>query len=259
MPAADPVDCARRRAANGDDVTRLSWLVCLLLLAALIAPASALAATDAHRLAVPYRSQLDGNPYEEADCGPAVMAMVLGAYGHEVPTGEVRALVNDLQGTWGVYGAGSFIENLSTIAGLYGLQPRGLFPATPGAGRAKPGKNVLRRWTLAELRRALEAGQPVVPQVRYRGLPGHEQAQYWGDHFVVITGYEGDTFVYHDPVDRHEPGWHRRIRDEQLEAAWRSSEFPYAAFAVAGTNGRGVPSLAPPERRPGLLRRVAAE
>ncbi|HEY3081719.1 MAG TPA: C39 family peptidase [Chloroflexota bacterium] len=237
-------------------MTRLSWLLGLLLVVSLLLPASA-AAAETHRLAVPYRSQLDGNPYEEADCGPAVMAMVLAAYGRYVPTGEVRGLVNDLQGTWGVYEAGSFIENLAVIAGRYGLQARGLFPATPGAGKGKPGKNVLRRWTLAELRRALEAGQPVVPQVRYRSLPGHEESDYWGDHFVVLTGYDGDAFVYHDPVDRHGPGEDRRVPAAQLDAAWRTSEFPYAAFAVVGLDGRAVAPWTPP-RLPGLLRRVPA-
>jgi hypothetical protein len=186
------------------------------------------------------------------------MAMVLAAFGRYVPNAEVRGLVNDLQGTWGVYEAGSFIENLAAITGRYGLRARGLFPPTAGAGRAKPGKNVLRRWTLAELRHALEAGQPVVPQVRYRGLPGHEQSDYWGDHFVVVTGYQGDTFVYHDPVDRYDPGADRLVPASQLEAAWRSSEFPYAAFAVSGIDGRGVARWVPP-RLPGVLRRVAAE
>jgi hypothetical protein len=239
-------------------VTRLPWLLCLLLLAGLVLPTPPAAAVETHRLLVPYRTQLDGNPYEEADCGPAVMAIVLGAYGRKVPTGEVRAVVNDLQGTWGVYEAGSFIENLAAVARRYGLQARGLFPAVPGAGRARPGKNVLRRWTLPELRSALKAGQPVVPQVRYRGLPGHEQSDYWGDHYIVVTGYDGDAFVYHDPVDRYEPGANRRVPAAQLDAAWRASQFPYAAFAVVGSDGGGVARLVPP-RLPGLLRRVPAE
>jgi hypothetical protein len=240
-------------------VKRRPWLLCiLLLLAALPWPHAALAAPGTHRLIVPYRSQLDGNPYEEADCGPAVMAMVLGAYGRNVATADVRAIVNDLQGTWGVHEAGSFIENLALVARRHGLQARGLFPATPGAGTKKPGKNVLRRWSMAELRRAIDAGQPVVPQVKYRGLPGHERSDYWGDHFIVVTGYDGDAFVYHDPVDRHEPGAHRYVPAAQLEAAWRAGEFPYAAFAVVGPNGRGVPRFVPP-RLPGLLRLVPAE
>src|SRR5687768_8516976 len=41
---------------------------------------------DARWLPVPYRSQLDGNPYQMADCGPTSLAMVLGAFGREVPT-----------------------------------------------------------------------------------------------------------------------------------------------------------------------------
>ena len=236
---------------------RLSLLLGLLalLIAAAAAP-PALAAAGARRLEVPYRSQFDGNPYEEADCGPAVMAMVLGAYGWDVPTGEVRGLVNNLQGTWGVYEAGSFIENLAVVAERYNLRPLGLFPKGGGAFKP-PGKNVLRRWTLDELRRALDAGYPVVPQVHYRGLPGHEDAEYWGDHYVVVTGYFGDGFVYHDPVDKHEPGANRFVEAAQLAAAWQRSEFPYAAFAVAGPDLAGAPPLAPRPFR--MLKRIAAE
>jgi hypothetical protein len=40
-------------------------------------PSGAGAAGEARRLVVPYRSQLDGDPYQGGNCGPATMAMVV--------------------------------------------------------------------------------------------------------------------------------------------------------------------------------------
>src|SRR4051812_3082741 len=36
---------------------------------------------DGRVLSVPYRSQLDGTPYAQANCGPTALAMVLAYYG----------------------------------------------------------------------------------------------------------------------------------------------------------------------------------
>jgi len=188
------------------------------------------------RLLVPYRSQLDGSPYAGANCGPAVMGMVLAAYGREVPTADLRALVNDLQGTWGRYDEGTFIQNLAVIAERYGLRALDLYD-----GRR------LRRWTLEDVRRHLRAGHPVVPQVRFRDLPGRQESPYRGDHYIVITGYEGEVFLYNDPIDRDGPGMDRRISAAQFERAWRNADPRYAraALAVAGPNGGLTPVPSP--------------
>src|SRR5687767_3605135 len=129
--------------------------VVVLAVAALALLPGAAGAAEAQLLSVPYRSQLDGNPYQGADCGPTSLAMAMAAHGVVVPTRELRAQVNDLQGTWGVYDAGAAIANLALIAGRYGLIADGL----------KEGRG-LHRWTLGELRDRLDAGQPVVAQVR---------------------------------------------------------------------------------------------
>jgi ABC-type bacteriocin/lantibiotic exporter with double-glycine peptidase domain len=170
---------------------------------------------------VPYRSQLDGNPYAESDCGPASMAMALGYHGRNVPTRDLRALVNDLQGTHGMYDAGSTIESLAAIAQRHGLRALDLQNGSK-----------LRRWTIDDVRRHLEAGNPIVPQVWYRGLPGRESRSYQGDHYVVLVGYDGDEVLYHDPIDKDGPGAFRRMTPAQLDKAWRNSDFPYAALAV---------------------------
>jgi uncharacterized protein YvpB len=177
---------------------------------------------DLRRLAVPYRSQLDGNPYQDADCGPTSMAMVLEYYGRRVPTRDLRAIVNQLQGTAGVFDAGSTIESLAEVAQRNGLRPLDL---------AADGK--LRRWSLDDVRRQLDAGRPIVPQLWYRGLPDRANRPYDGDHYVVLTGYGPDEVVYNDPIDKDGPGANRRMSWAQLDRAWRNSDFPYAAFAIA--------------------------
>src|SRR5688572_26916905 len=132
---------------------RLAWLglVFALLLAAW--PSGAGADVGVRNLDIPYRSQMDGSPDEDGNCGPAVMSMVLGAYGKPVSIADVRALVNDLQGTWGVEGAGTFIENLAVIGQRHGLRAWGLVPERATALTRPPGKNTLRRWTLDGLRK----------------------------------------------------------------------------------------------------------
>jgi hypothetical protein len=207
----------------------LALAVALVLL---VAPARGLAEEAAYSLAVPYRGQLDGSPYAGSNCGPAALAMVLAAYGRDVSIAELRAMVNDLQGTWGDPEAGTAIENLAVIARSHGLTPLDL---AEGAR--------LRRWTLDDVRRHLAAGHPVVPQVWYRGLPARAQRSYNGDHYIVLVGYAGDEFIYHDPIDLDGVGPAARITAGQLERAWRESDLPFAALAFAGPAER--PSLQP--------------
>ena len=183
-------------------------------------------------LAVPYRSQLDDSPYAGANCGPASIAMVLGAYAVDVPTDAVRAMVNDLQGTWDDYSSGTSPESIAAIVGHYELRP------------------TVRRWTLDEVRAQLDAGVPVVPQVWYPGLPGREDDPYRGDHFVVLLGYRGESFVYHDPIPPR-GGPYTIIGADQLERAWAGSDLPWTGVAVAGSPARpAVPPLATPTPLP---------
>jgi uncharacterized protein YvpB len=234
---------------------RVVAAVCLLvvLFTALPAEAAPNPGNVGGQLAVPYRSQLDGNPWELADCGPASLAMVLAAYGKSVPTAEVRAIVNDLQDTWGNHDAGTFLENIGLIASRYGLQPIGMFKA-PGVYKYED--KMLRRWTLAELRAQLDAGRPFIPQVWYRGLPGRERKAYDGDHFIVITGYQGDDFIYNDPIDKDGIGAERRISATRLDLAWRNADFPYAGVALAGPPSRASVGRVGDEEPVSLVARV---
>ena len=74
----------------------------------------------------------------------------------------------------------------------------------------------------------------VIPQVKFRLLPGRSKSSYWGDHYIVIVGLAGGDFIYNDPVDSDGRGYGRLITAEQLEQAMdgANGEFARAAFAV---------------------------
>jgi uncharacterized protein YvpB len=173
-------------------------------------------------LKVPYRSQLDGNPWAAANCGPTSVAMVLEAHGVQATSTEVRRRVMALQRTPNCDECGAFIEHLAGAVEAYGLQSIGL--------QGDDGK--LSRWSLDDIRAGLRAGHPVLAQVMYRQLPGREDSPYYGDHYVVVTGMLGEDFLYNDPIDDG-PGYGRLIRADQLRRAMAASDFPLAAFATA--------------------------
>lgn len=172
-------------------------------------------------LRVPYRSQFDGSPSADANCGPASVGMTLQYYHQLVPTSEVRAVADRMQGTSDPE-SGFAIEYLGDTVDHFGLKGVGLLI----------GKN-LRRWTLDDLRNSLSQGHPVIPELRFRQMPGRSGSDYSEDHYVVLTGmYKGD-FVYNDSVDSDGPGYGRVITTEDLKRAWGTSDFPFAAFAVS--------------------------
>ena len=136
--------------------------------------------------------------------------------------------------TWDDFESGTAIHVRAASARQYGLRPLDLATTTG-----------LKRWTLAEVRAHLDAGHPLVPQLWYPTLPGRTQASFHGDHVVVIIGYQGEDFIYHDPVDGPP---RRRISAEHLELAWSGSDAPLNGLAFAGPVGRAL--VPPPVQRP---------
>jgi hypothetical protein len=173
-------------------------------------------------LKVPYRSQLDGSRFADANCGPTVVGMVLEAFGQTQPSGALREAVLDLQGMPGCDDCGVFIEHLASVIESRGLPIWGL--------HADDGE--YRPWNIEDVRARLRAGQVVIPQVKFRLLPGRGSSQYWGDHYIVITGTFGDRFIYNDPVDSDGSGYGRVISAEALRNAMANSNEPNAAFAA---------------------------
>ncbi len=180
-------------------------------------------------LAVPLRSQLDGTVYAEANCGPASLAMVLEAYGLNLPTQELRALANRLQSTSGP-DVGVWPEVLAQIASRYGLQVFGLD----------------RQWTPADIRAAIGRNEPVVTVVKYRDLPTNAESIATTEHYVVIIGYQGDRFFYNDPAFSDEAGFGRPITEAELRRAWAGTARPGSAFAFRpGPGMQPIPELFP--------------
>jgi hypothetical protein len=176
---------------------------------------------DGARLAVPYRTQLDGSRSAGANCGPTSVGMVLESFGIVVPTSNLRGEADWLQGNWDPDN-GVSIQVLRTMVQRHDL--RGLDLERPDGGT--------RRWTLEQVRHHLRAGHSVIPQVRYRFLPGREWYPIGYDHYIVLTGFAGDTFYYNDPIPSGGHGQGLTISAAALLRAWQSSSEPLAGFAV---------------------------
>ena len=108
--------------------------------------------------------------------------------------------------------------------------PRGLYQR-PDGSYAKDG---FARWTVEDIRDEVLAGRPVIPLVKFRLLPGHEDSTFRADHYVVIYGVDGDSFLYHDPIyDSPFEGAARWMSSEQLAAAMKPTLVPQQAVAFA--------------------------
>jgi hypothetical protein len=175
-------------------------------------------------LRVPYRSQIDGSPYADANCGPTSVAMALEAVGKSEPLGTLRELALDLQQNSRCDDCGTYIQHLAAVAEMRGGKSYGL----------RDDAGAFRRWTTDDVRAELRQGRVVIPQVKYRQLPGRSKAGYGGDHYIVVVGIAGTSFIYNDPVDSDGRGYGRLITAEQLDAAMSSAngEFARVAFAV---------------------------
>jgi hypothetical protein len=178
---------------------------------------------DLRRVPLPYYSQLDGTPWEDANCGPTAVSMALAALGIPASPTTMRDTVLDAQEIWGD-DVGTFIWALAA-----GAEQRGAHSLNLYNGEA------FRKWTTADVRQQVLAGHPVIVQVRYRSLPGRAEKLYYGDHYIVIHGLVGDRFVYSDPIDSDGPGFDRVMSAAELERAMNASDrkFAYSGFALS--------------------------
>ena len=179
-------------------------------------------AMDIFHVFAPYRSQLDGSAYQEANCGPTAVGMALDAFGVSVPPRQLRVEALDAQHMYG-NGVGTLITALAQVVEENGLSAINL--------REPSGE--LRRWSLDEVRAQVQQSHPVIVQVRYRSLPGRGGAYYFGDHYILVTGVVGDGFLYNDPIDIDGIGWDRIISGATLRVAMNASDQRYAYSAVA--------------------------
>lgn len=196
-------------------------------------PSAAAREAEASVLKLPFRTQMDGTPYAMANCGPTSVAMVLAYFGIEASNWDTRVLSMKTQGSWvgdpGGYSDsyGVFVQHLATVVQSYGLRTYGLWD------RVGPRIDRLHQWTADDLRRAVTAGQPVIIQVRYRSMPGKASSSFPGDHYMVVHGFEGGTFIYSDPAYTGSAGSNLAIGEADLMYAMEAASAPRAAFATA--------------------------
>ncbi|HEY3078481.1 MAG TPA: C39 family peptidase [Chloroflexota bacterium] len=184
-------------------------------------------------LDVPIRSQFDNSEYQASNCGPTSLAMVLEGFGVDVPTASLRGVANLLQGTYDRE-TGIALDHLAQIARQAGLRALGLRDG-----------NGYRRWSVDEVRAQVRTGHPVITLVKMRELPDHAGSSSDTDHYVVVTGLDGDRLLINDPALPGDRGFRRPLSHAELERAWMASSIPGQAVAIAAAEG--VPELVFPD------------
>lgn len=177
------------------------------------------------RIWVPYRTQLDGSPTAGSNCGPATLGMAMSYFGEWWLTEGIRRDVNEFQGTYSL-DAGSSWEALAYAARKRGFEV---------VGAVDPSGDY-HQWTVDDLVAQTKAGRPVILLTRYWSLPGHGDAEWWGDHYILFVGLtaSGDV-VYHDPAFPGESeGAYRIMSQDRLIRAWTrtATGLQYTAMAL---------------------------
>ncbi|MCC6905157.1 MAG: C39 family peptidase, partial [Anaerolineae bacterium] len=159
------------------------------------------------KLAVPYRSQLDNvdADYSFNDCGPACIAMMASAAGHNVTVNDVYK--NNNYWDKGLIAVGT----IKSFGDYYGLNLKRHSDALKTSG-----VEAARRW--------IDEGRPALILMEYRlirdnGL-SHPSQRFGGGHFVVITGYGEGVIYIHDPLWPKQEGAYRAWPLNIFEQVW---------------------------------------
>jgi len=153
--------------------------------------------------------------------------MVLQAYGLDVTNERIRAIANQLQGTYG-YNDGIALGYLAEIAQQAGLRTEGL--TLPN------GKD--RQWTMGDVIREIRHGHPVITLVHYASLPDHATSLSKSDHYIVIVGVTSKGFVINDPAFTGDDGYRRLLTPDQLMTAWHNASIQQQGVAFLPPNGK---------------------
>lgn len=130
-------------------------------------------------LNVPYKCQNDADAnLKRTDCGPACIAMILGAQGQTVTTNAVVAASgvdtdNGLMQSQVINAARAFKLEMEWQAG----------------------------YTLADLKRFIDEGRPAIALIKYANIPDRVDTRSTGGHYVLVIGYDDATqrVFLHDP------------------------------------------------------------
>jgi hypothetical protein len=151
---------------------------------------------------IPYKSQYDLDADEfRNDCGPACLAMLLNAFGHNVSTNVVYAKTGAKPNNY------VSVTQLMRVAVSYEV-PFDYFG----------------RWTLPQLLEATQNGKGVIALIHYGALslinPGiSTQNKFEGPHFVVVVGADDRHIFVNDPL------WKENRRSQGFRKAWTHTQF----------------------------------
>jgi len=185
-------------------------------------------------LGVPFKTQIDGTQFSLVNCGPASLAMVLAAFGMDLPPAFVRDYMNFLTDDYDA-DDGTSLDALSRVAREAGLKTFGLY-----------GRGGYRDWTVDDVREHIRAGHPVVTLVKYRSLPGNGGSLAEWDHYIVVTGLTGDDLIYTDSAFANDYGFSLLISPADLERAWTFASIRNHAVAIGlGDTLKPLPNVPP--------------
>jgi len=89
------------------------------------------------------------------------------------------------------------------------------------------------QWSMADIRRKIERGQPLVALVNAHVLPGHSPGESLGDQPLVLIGKTPTGLVYSDPSFSSSLGYGLELSDHDFLAAWLSASTPRQALAFS--------------------------
>ena len=165
------------------------------------AQAAAARAIGSVILNVPYKNQNDPDAnLKRTDQGSACIAMILSAMGQQVTTNAVTTAANQ-QGD-----NGQTQSQLVNAASAFGLKMDGA-----------------QGYTLDDLKRFLDNGQPPIALVKYANLPDRVDKAATGGHYVVVVGYDDTTqrIFINDPD--YFPGTSGGFRKAYSYETWMSA------------------------------------
>ncbi len=249
-----PVARLAARAALPARVPR-RFALAALLLAGLLAPAfgaphPALGRDLMNDLPLRYIHQYQGNASDDVDCGPASMAMVLTGYGLRPAGMSDAAFVASVRRATGEpTSIGTVYDDLKRVFDQYGLHYDFVPSSLPGEPVAEA----------QAMRDAVAAGNLVIAEVHG---PVLGRSPDYGDHWLVVVGFDGDSVHVLDPDDQR-PRWNGWIRGGDItlpvdlfeQAMLRAQPGPYGMVIhppsrgalhagmqakVSGTDGDGA-------------------
>ncbi|MEM8856709.1 MAG: C39 family peptidase [Chloroflexota bacterium] len=163
------------------------------------------------KLNVPYRSQMaEDAASHNTDCGPTCAAMVLNYYGHDLtPDQAYDVFRRDFRWFFGRDDF-TFTRHLISLQEHFGVDSHSFSFGS---------KHV----ALAKLKSMIDDGRPFIALVEYAPWQGATGNRYTGGHFVVVTGYDDQHVLMHDPLfsgPSPEAKAHFKLTFDQFAAGW---------------------------------------